>query len=356
MLERDLPYLVAFHSIPGLTYRHLSAIRRIFSDLGRAWEQADVPDFLDAGLPQTATLNILAHRKNIDPLAFYDRLCRDHITVVCLDDHEYPRTLAEIVYPPILLYYKGDIPRDEERIAVVGTRLPTTYGETVTRLMVGAFCREGWTIVSGLARGIDGIAHETALTKGTRTIAVLGSSIDITYPSEHADLAKRIVEHGALVSEFPLGTEPRPYHFPQRNRIISGLSQATVVMEAGEKSGALTTAHLAFEQGRDVFAIPGNLTSPQSRGTNKLIQQEVARPLLHPEDLKLMLPLEPGLPKGWSEKESRIMTTLGKRPKSVEEISYETKLPTEVVLATLTTLELSGIAQRDDASRFTKCS
>ena len=201
------------------------------------------------------------------------------------EEDAYPRRLKEIDQPPPVLYLRGDLlPADEWAVAIVGTRRITAYGRQVTEEVATTLARSGVTVVSGLARGVDSVAHKAALDAGGRTIAVLGSGVDVIYPSEHRSLAERMIASGAILSDYPVGTAPDGVNFPPRNRIISGLSLAVIVVEAGQKSGALITAEFAAEQGRDVFAVPGNINAPQSAGCNALIQQG-ARPLLQARDV-----------------------------------------------------------------------
>jgi len=196
------------------------------------------------------------------------------VKVVPFTDSTYPARLRMIPDPPPLLYVKGDIrSEDEKAVAVVGSRSASDYGRRVARDLCRGLASLGFTIVSGMARGIDGTAHGTALNAGGRTIAVLGSGVDRAYPAEHQQLYQRISENGAVISEFPLGTRPMAFNFPARNRLISGLSLGVVVVEATEKSGSLITAALALEQGREVFAVPGEVGASRSRGAHRLIRQ-----------------------------------------------------------------------------------
>ena len=244
------------------------------------------------------------------------------------------------------------MPEDEWAVAVVGTRKVTAYGRQVTEEVASALARNGVTIVSGLARGVDSIAHQAALNAGGRTLAVLGNGVDRVYPPENRKLATQIMEHGALVSDYALGTPPDGVNFPPRNRIISGLSMATIVVEAGDTSGALITASFAVEQGRDVFAVPGNINAPQSRGTNRLIR-DGAQPLLNPQDVlealnltmateyqavRVALPSDPV--------ESKLYQLLSHEPKHVDEIRAQANMPIETVSATLVMMELKGMVRQ----------
>lgn len=213
---------------------------------------------------------------------------RDGIRIITLEDSSYPFLLKNIPDPPPLIYIFGEMKRDERCVAVVGTRTPSEYGKSVAERISFLLALNGITVVSGMAYGIDGISHLSALKAGGRTIAVLGSGLKKIYPEVHKNLFKKICENGAVISEYPPYEEPHPSHFPQRNRIIAGVSSAVIVVESGERGGALITAKFAIEQGREVFAVPGPITSPRSRGTNKLIK-EGANPFISFEDVSEVL-------------------------------------------------------------------
>jgi DNA processing protein len=252
-----------------------------------------------------------------------------------------------------VLYLKGALlPEDDWAVAVVGTRHVTAYGRQVAEEIASFLAVNGVTVVSGLARGVDSIAHSTALHSGGRTIAVLGSGVDRIYPPEHRKLVDEIAVQGALVSDYPPGTEPAGVNFPPRNRIISGLSLAVVVVEAGDKSGALITASFAAEQGRDVLAVPGNIHAPQSKGANRLIQQG-AHPILDPQDIlevlnltmvaehraaRVSLPSDPV--------EARLISLLGAEPLHVDELGLKADLPIASVTAALAMMELKGMVRQ----------
>lgn len=195
------------------------------------------------------------------------------IKIITFQDELYPANLLNIFDRPVFLYVKGTLSREDIPLAVVGSRRASTYGKYTTERMSRELALQGVTIVSGMARGIDTCAHRGALSVSGRTIAVLGCGLDVIYPPENKILYSAIPQNGAVISEFPPGTEPLPFNFPARNRIISGMSYGVLVVEAGEKSGSLITARLAMEQGRDVFAIPGAIDSASSRGANSLIKQ-----------------------------------------------------------------------------------
>jgi DNA processing protein len=202
------------------------------------------------------------------------------------NDDDYPARLKEIYDLPPVLYVLGELrSKDERSVAIVGPRVPTAYGREVAYQLTHDIAGSGVTIVNGLARGVDAIVHRAALEAGQRTIAVMGSGLDVMYPKEHASLASEIVQNGALVSEYPMGTRPRGENFPRRNRIMSGMTLGTVVVEAGEKSGALLTASHALEQDLEVFAVPGNIFSPNSRGANRLIRDSAAKLVVEARDV-----------------------------------------------------------------------
>jgi DNA processing protein len=234
----------------------------------------------------------------------------------------------------------------------VGTRRVTPYGRQITEELSSYLASHGITVVSGLARGVDAIAHQSALKAGGRTIGVLGSGVDKIYPPEHRQLAEQMIGRGAIVSDYAPGTPPDASNFPPRNRIVSGLSLAVVVVEAGETSGALITAEFAAEQGREIFAVPGSILAPQSKGTNKLIQKG-ALPLLSINDLMQALDLtRMGAHKAarkvipTDETEARVMNILGAEPLHVDEIRNQAELPIEKVSATLALMELKGMVRQ----------
>lgn len=217
----------------------------------------------------------LSRGPNLAEVARQEEECRRHgVRMVAFRSPGYPAPLLDLAQPPPLLFLKGEWREADRRsVAVVGTRNPSRYGEKAARAFGLRLSEAGWTVVSGLARGIDTLAHEAALQGGSRTLAVLGSGLDRLYPRENQGLSRRIAEEGCLITEFPMGMDPRPDHFPRRNRLISALSYGTLVVEADQDSGALITAEFALEQGREVFAVPGAIMSPGTRGTHRLIKE-----------------------------------------------------------------------------------
>ncbi len=202
-----------------------------------------------------------------------DYIEKNNIEVINFFDDRYPNRLRQIPYPPVTLYFKGTLKEMELPIAIVGTRYPSGYGEKVVKYLTENLVEAGFSIISGLALGIDAMAHAWTLNKGGYTVAVLGCGIDVVYPQKNRNLFKRIEKDGCIISEFPISTPPNRYNFPARNRIIAGLSKGTIVVEADIKSGSLITARLTIEQGKPVFSVPGEIFSKRSRGTNKLISE-----------------------------------------------------------------------------------
>lgn len=276
--------------------------------------------------------------------------------IITVWDEDYPPLLKKIYDPPLILYVKGIFDeKDKYSIAVVGTRVPTNYGKLQTERIVSDLASQGITIVSGLARGIDSIAHTSALKNKTRTIAVIGSGLDVIYPSENKKLFEQISENGVVISEFPLGTKPDAVNFPKRNRIISGLSLGTLVVETGINGGAMQTARLALDQNREVFAIPGNLGVRQSEGTNLLIQRGEAELITSADDIltELELKLKPvvgkNIPKPEKELnmfEEKIYNSLSNEPLHIDKISELTNLSTSDCLVHLLSLEFKGLVKQ----------
>jgi DNA processing protein len=286
---------------------------------------------------------------------------RGRISVVCYDDPSYPEILRETEGAPIVLYMKGQyVPDDRFAIAVVGSRKHTPYGAAVTHRISGELSSAGFTIISGMARGIDTLSHVSALSSGGRTIAVLGSGPDVPYPVENAGLMEKIAGSGCVISEFPPGTRPNKENFPRRNRIISALSLGVLVVEATADSGSLITARYALEQNKEVFAVPGNITSLNSGGTNSLIRQGAKIVLGAGDIIEELAPLLRGFiktakerrPVDISEEEERLCNFLTREPKHVDLISRESSAPAHKILEILLSLELKGIVQQTMGKRF----
>jgi len=269
--------------------------------------------------------------------------------LIGLADAEYPPLLAAIDDPPPVLYVKGHLSASAPAVAVVGSRKMTAYGRTVAERISGGLSAHGVTVVSGFARGIDGVSHRAALSGAGGTLAVLGCGVDCVYPPEHRKLYDEIIASGAIVSEFPIGTAPAPHHFPQRNRIISGLSLGAVVIEAPEASGSLITARHALDQGREVFAVPGPITSPTSAGPHTLIQKGAKLVMEVADILVEILPhlvarkrVEAVSLPSLSGEEEVIFNCLSFEPKHIDQIIHESAQTASIVSGLLLILELKG--------------
>lgn len=274
----------------------------------------------------------------------------DGISIITLGDPHYPYLLSQIPSPPPVLYVRGNVEAlHRTSLAVVGTRKPSPYGLAVTKTLLEPVVRAGITIVSGLALGIDGQAHKMAVQHHSATVAVLGCGVDTIYPWDHRQLAGDILaSSGAIISEFPLGAEPERHHFPKRNRIISGLSKAVLLVEAGEKSGALITAKFAVDQNREVLAVPGNITSPQSIGPLNWLRLG-ATPVTSAADILRVFDVSTETPQPvitsyvpQTETERNIIEVLALGPLHVDELTEKSRLDNSVVSATLTLLEING--------------
>jgi DNA processing protein len=290
-MDRVRRYYLAFNLVRGVGAVRLGSLIAHFGDVESAWK-AKPDELRAAGLGPKTAARMMAIRTDVDLDALEASIRDQGIRILITEDDDYPRRLKEIEQPPPVLYVRGEWSTDDEfAVAIVGTRRMTAYGRQITEHVATILAASGVTVISGLARGVDAVAHHAALSAGGRTIAILGSGVDRIYPPENRPLADRIISHGAILSDYPLGTAPESSNFPPRNRIIAGISMATVVVEAGDTSGALITAEFAAEQGRDVFAVPGSILAPQSRGTNRLIQNG-ALPLLTPDDILQALDLQ----------------------------------------------------------------
>lgn len=277
-----------------------------------------------------------------------EAVVRCGVRIVTMLDDDYPALLLQIPDPPPFLYVKGDLAHGGSSVAVVGSRRASAYGRSVTERLAEDLGRHGVVVISGMARGIDTAAHQGALRGGGRTVGVLGCGVDVVYPPENRPLAKEMARHGALVSEFPLGTLPLAENFPRRNRIISGMSHGVLVVEATENSGSLITARLALDQGRDVYAIPGNITSGGSRGTNRLIR-DGAKLVESVEDILEELPqwraptsAAPARQFALSPDEEAVYSTLAADPLHIDDITVKSALTVGDVSAILLRLELKG--------------
>ena len=285
---------------------------------------------------------------------------RDDIRALAIDDAAYPAALRTIADPPPVLYVRGTVrPGDARAVAVVGTRRASAYGAQVARHLAGVLARNGVTVVSGLARGIDAAAHDAALLAGGRTLAVLGCGVDVTYPPEHRRLGERIVASGALLAEVPPGTPPLRFHFPRRNRLISGLCAGVVVVEGREDSGALITACAALEQGRDVFAVPGPIFDPRTAAPHGLLRDGAA-PVTCAEDIldALGWPVErvaiPEAVPRLDGEEEQVFAHLDLTPQTPDAIAARSQLSAAAVARSLVALECRGLVMVLPGQRYVR--
>ncbi|HVA91404.1 MAG TPA: DNA-processing protein DprA [Chloroflexota bacterium] len=360
-MREDAGYWIAWSRITGIGAARVRRLWEHFGDLATAWE-APAEALLRAGIDRRVAAAAVSERPALNPRAERDALERAGVDLVTLADPTYPVLLRRGDGGPASLHVRGAlVPEDEMAIAIVGSRLISSYGKQVTLQFVGDLARQGLTIVSGLARGIDAVAHRAALEGGARTIAVLGCGVDVVYPPEHRGLAADVAAHGAVVSEFPLGTKPDAPNFPMRNRVIAGLSLGTLVVEAGTSSGALITAACALDWNREVFAVPGSIYAPRSQGTNRLISRGEAKSVSRVEEImtELNLGLIPqqlamdGL-LAHDHTESKLLDHLGQEPLHIDALIRLTALPVSVVTSTLTMLELRGLVRQVSAMQFVR--
>lgn len=293
----------------------------------------------------------------------YNKIEQKGIRIICRGDDEYPKRFCQLSDMPSALFVKGKLPREDIlTVGIVGARNCTTYGEVCTIQFAEMLARSGVQIISGMARGIDGAAHRGTLNMQGQTYAILGCGADVCYPKEHKGLYRDIVKNGGIISEYLPGTQPLAYHFPERNRIISALSDVILVMEAKEKSGSLITADIALEQGKDVYSLPGPINSELSKGCNYLIRQG-AGILLGPEDLLEELSVKKGAidrncqknKKILESKEKIVYINLGLFPKGREELIELTGLAPQELAGTLVSLELNGYIKEISKNHYVKC-
>ncbi len=359
MNETELLHLLRLYSIPGIGSARLRNLLNIFGTPQHVFS-APLQRLIDVpGIERSTALKIKAGVSESYVQKQMRYLSENHIHTIAARDPDYPALLQKIFDPPSVLFVSGSfIPGDEQALAVVGTREPTSYGRFTTEWLTRELVRNNFTIISGLARGVDTIAHQTALKYGGRTIAVLASGMDIIYPPENKKLAAQITKSGAIVSEYSLGTIPDPGNFPRRNRIVSGLSLGVLISEAGNKSGAIRTAYEALEQNREVFALPGPVNSRQSMGTNRLIK-EGAKLIQDPEDILMELDARikskaksrerlPVL----DEKEKKIYDLLNEEPVHIDQLAKTCQRSTAEILSVLLTLELLGIIKQLSGKMF----
>ena len=363
--ERELLPWIALARVRGLGCAGFKRIAEHLGDPRQAFwisarELAQVPD-----LDRQAIEGLLTFSDWDEVRKEMSRISETGARVVPYNDSRYPTRLRMIPDPPPFLYIKGEIgDGDEKALAVVGSRSASDYGLRVTRDLCQGLCSIGFTVVSGMARGIDGEAHQAAIGMGGRTVAVLGSGVDVVYPWEHKELYQTICQQGAVLSDLPMGTPPFPFNFPSRNRLISGLSLGVVVVEATEKSGSLITASLALDQGREVFAVPGPAGASRSRGTNRLIRQgaklvetvgdiieEIAPQLLSQCEGLREGPV-PTLPPNASPEVRMVFELVQQGPLQIDELIQASGLSPAKVSEILLDMEIKGLLRQLPGKRF----
>ena len=353
MDRSELQYWVAFGRVPQIGRARIALLEAHFGRLEDAWK-AGPAALQAAGVTGAALSALLAARDGIQPEAELDKIDRLGIRALTWHDEAYPASLKEIFDRPPVLYVRGELTAaDAWAVAVVGTRRATVYGRQAAEELSEALARNKITVVSGLARGIDSIAHKAALKSGGRTVAALACGLDMVYPPENLRLAQEIAESGALVGDYPVGTQPRSEFFPRRNRIMVGLSLGVLVVEADLKSGALITARQALDENREVFAVPGSIYAPTYRGANWMIQAGQAKLVTRIEDVleelnltmashqmeaKEVLPAD--------DTEASVLRILSQEPIHIDEVLRSSGLEIAVVSGALAMLELKGMARQ----------
>ncbi len=350
---RDPKYWLGFSLVPEIGPKRLAHLLTRFGALENAWTASE-RQLLQAGLEKQPTTNLLHIRKQIDLEAELAKIERVGARLITLADDDYPTSLKKLPDAPTILYLRGTLAaEDENALAIVGTRRASPYGRDAAYQLSKQLAAQGITVISGLAHGVDTAAHKGALDGNGRTIAVLGCGVDVIYPNDQRKLAQQIMECGALVSEFPIGMHPEGRNFPRRNRVISGLSLGVLVVEAPEKSGAMITASMAADQGREVFALPGNIFNPMSTGTNRLIQ-DGAKLVMSVDDIldELKIVRTVVETKAATERiapankvEAELLEHLGADPVHIDDLVLLCGLPVAIISSTLTILELKGLAR-----------
>lgn len=358
MNKNTTAFLSAISSVEGLGPVRIKKLLDVYKEPEMIW-QSDPNQFRKFGIPDSVTTKFREATKKIDPQRSLEEIIQKGIRVITIFDAEYPEQLRQMYDPPVVLYYKGQFPKLKRAIGVVGSRKMSSYGKSVTEMLVKGLVESGFVIVSGLARGVDTAAHKTAVENTGQTIAVLGGGLDSIFPSENKQLAEKIsLEFGAILSEYPPDYPNLAGNFPLRNRIIAGLSQAVLVTEATVDSGSLITAHLAIEQGKEVFAVPGPITLSTSLGCAQLIKNGA----------KLVTEIgdildEFGLPKLERIKidlqqlnliEKTVLYVLENESKHVDQIAREGKLGVNQVSATLLKLELMGAVKNLGSGNYAR--
>ena len=351
---------LGFSVFNGIGPKRFKLLYDYFGSAKKIW-QARREALLATGLQVKIVNDLIRFRQQFNPDFYSKWLLKKGIKFLTLADSNYPKNLKQIDDSPFLLYYKGEIKKsDDLAIGVVGTRRPTIYGKEVTENLVADLTSCGLTIISGMARGVDSIAHRTAMQYGGRTIAVFACGVDVIYPPENRKLSEEIIKNGAIISEFPVGIKPSLGSFPYRNRIVSGLSLGVLVTEGAERSGSLITARKAGEQGREVFAVPGPITSRMSAATSKLLK-DGAKLVRNVGDILEEIKIRPrditsapnhlrGDPKGLpgseiNREEQLLLEALKDSALHIDEIVRRTKMKTGQICSLMTMMEIKGLVK-----------
>lgn len=357
-LEKEKIYLNALNLVLKDDLMGLYRLREAINSYEQIWNLKQKPKTLTPALTKILQ-KIQENQNEINPFEEYERLKKEGITFILKEEPSYPALLKEIAYAPLGLYLKGEPLSENLKIAVVGTRRPSYYGKRAAEEIAATLAKAQVELVAGLAWGIDTIVHKTALKYKTKTLAVLGSGLNIIYPPINKKLSEAIIKNGTLISEYPLDTPAKKYHFPLRNRIISGLCQGVVVVEAPLKSGALITAKYALEQNREVFSVPGPIFSNVSIGTNRLIQ-EGAKLILSARDifdeLNITSPDTKEKIETLENKTEEVIMSFFKNdePVLIDKIIEESNFKTAEILAALTNLELKGLIKNIGGGYYVK--
>jgi DNA processing protein len=368
MNHEDLKYWVALKSVPGIGTVNFTALADKFGLLSAVFAAPIAKLKETTGISKVIAEEIINFNDWDKVKKELELLDKNKVNIITYHDELYPRRLLDVYDRPPYIYVRGNLNSGDINIAMVGSRQASAYGKYTTERISRELAMRGVTVVSGMARGIDSAAHRGALTAHGRTVAVLGSGLDVIYPPENRKLFEDIIQSGAVISEYPLGTPPRSSNFPARNRIISGMAYGVVIVEAGEKSGSLITARLALEQGREVFAVPGSIDSAGSRGTNKLIKQG-AKLIENTDDiLEEILPqieriskpaFKPDTEEDTGEyaktlsgTDRRIIDFVSRGSIHIDDLISSTGLSSADILSALTAMELKGVIQQHPGKFF----
>lgn len=347
--EEHLKYWAALSAYPKIGPERFKKLFNFFQDIELIW-RAKGEELAEAGLEEHITKDFLKARDKIDPAGEMERAIKENIKIITIQDKNYPDPLREIKSPPFVLFYQGSLEKEGARLGIVGTRKMTAYGKQAAYEISKSLVLHGVTLISGLALGIDTIAHRTAVEAGGKTIAVLGSGLSQKsfYPKENYNLAQKIISSGgAVISEYPPNSAARSYNFPLRNRIISGLSDGVLIVESQEKGGSLITAKYALEQNKKLFALPGSIYSKNSSGTNTLIKNSRAILITEAGDiLRKMEIRQKNIAKekmDCSEEEKILLGYISKEPIHIDKLVKLSGLPPRIATSALALLEIKGI-------------